>query len=339
MPRLIEYLRAEANRVLIVANPAAGSGANRQRVQELSDRLQLDGWHVETTSDLDLVTHRAAAGTDSRLRAVVAAGGDGTVAAVVNRTQADTPIAVLPLGTENLLGKYLHMLVTPQELCHAITHGATARLDAGLAGERIFLLMASCGFDADVVQRLHAGRTGNIRHLSYVKPIFDSIRTYRYPELRVSCEPLPVGSAVPRRASLAGGEAGGESGTTFIARWLFIVNLPRYAGGLRFVPAAVGTDGLLDVCGFQKGSLLHGLKYLSGVVRGRHLTWPDCHYVQTRRVRIESEANVPYQLDGDPGGRLPLDITILPARVRLVATEAWALYRGFRHPAHPADPA
>ncbi len=333
MSRPIEYLPATAHHVLIVVNPTAGSGANRDAVQELSARLRSDGWQVETTSDLDRLAERAAPGVDPTLRAVVVAGGDGTVAAVVNRTHADTPIAILPQGTENLLGKYLRLLVAPVQLCQAITHGATVRLDAGLAGNRVFLLMAGCGFDADVVQRLHARRTGNIRHLSYVKPIVDSIRNYQYPELRVSCEPPPTPWSDSPSAPTP---AGGEGRVSFVARWLFIINLPRYAGGLRFVPNAVGTDGLLDVCGFERGSLWHGLRYLRGVVAGRHLAWPDCCYVQTRRVRIESAEHVPYQLDGDPGGTLPLEITALPARVRLIATESWAQYRGFRHPPRAA---
>ena len=41
------------------------------------------------------------------LRGVVAAGGDGTVAEIVNRVPDGVPVTVLPLGTENLLAKYL----------------------------------------------------------------------------------------------------------------------------------------------------------------------------------------------------------------------------------------
>jgi diacylglycerol kinase family enzyme len=33
---------------------------------------------------------------------------------------------------------------------------------------------------------------------------------------------------------------------------------------------------------------------------------------------LTSEAEVPYQLDGDPGGILPLDLDILPGRLTLV---------------------
>jgi diacylglycerol kinase family enzyme len=47
-------------------------------------------------------------------------------------------------------------------------------------------------------------------------------------------------------------------------------------------------------------------------------------------LRIESDDAVPYQLDGDPGGVLPVEITILPQRVRLLVTESWAIKHGFQ---------
>ncbi len=48
--------------------------------------------------------------------------------------------------------------------------------------------MVGCGFDAEVVHRLHATRGGHISMWSYSKPIFESIRSYQYPELRAYCD-------------------------------------------------------------------------------------------------------------------------------------------------------
>jgi diacylglycerol kinase family enzyme len=317
MSRTTDYLPDSARRVLILVNPGAGSGARRTATEELVTCLREAGLDVAVTSERDQIARATAGGDAPQLRAVVAAGGDGTVAELVNRTPAETPIAILPLGTENLLAKYLHLRLTPPDLCSAIVRGATVRLDAGHADQRIFLLMAGCGFDADVVRRLHQKRKGHIHHWSYIKPILDTVRNYQYPPLHVQCE-----------TSSPGIGAGGPQ--SFKARWLFVVNLPRYAGGLRLAPQAVGTDGLLDVCGFERGSTWHLLRYLSGVIRGRHLSFADCRYLQATRLRIASDQEVYYQLDGDPGGRLPVEIGVLPERIRLVVRESWALSRGFR---------
>jgi diacylglycerol kinase family enzyme len=49
-------------------------------------------------------------------------------------------------------------------------------------------------------------------------------------------------------------------------------------------------------------------------------------------LRIESDEPVPYQLDGDPGGLLPVDVEVLPERLRLVVTPAAARACGFQLP-------
>jgi diacylglycerol kinase (ATP) len=275
------------------------------------------GLRVSIFPSIDELAEQAAARLAAgSLRAVVAAGGDGTISLVANRTPPGTPLAILPLGTENLLAKYMEVEADPQQLCRAIAAGCCAQLDAGQAGGRLFTLMAGCGFDADVVRRLHDGRTGHIHHLSYAKPILDAIRKYEYPELRVRYAPAEAGE-------------GAEPTEEIVARWVFVVNLPRYAGGLSFAPQASGTDGLLDVCTFKEGSLWSGLVYLSGVMLGQHEAMEDFGHVQTRRLTIESTGPAPYQLDGDPGGELPVEIGILPRRLTLLTSHPWAERNGF----------
>jgi YegS/Rv2252/BmrU family lipid kinase len=323
MPSTIHFLPDSAERILLVTNPHAGSRSRSALIDQLIHGLETDGFVVEIMTDLAELGVRTARTDASRIRAIIAAGGDGTVSEVVNRTTPATPVAVLPLGTENLLAKYLGIRQDVDQVRHVIGQGATVQLDAGRAGTRIFLLMAGCGFDAEVVRRLHQERTGHIHHLSYAKPILDSIRSYEYPELRVYCEPLSESPAdsQPHRDQ-----------PYISARWVFVVNLPRYAAGLQIVPDAVGTDGLLDVCTFKDGSLFSGLRYLSGILLGQHRSWGDCITQKARKLRIESVGDVPLQLDGDPAGRLPVEIESLPGRVKLIVGESWARRHGFAKP-------
>ena len=192
----------------------------------------------------------------------------------------------------------------------AIVAGCTIQLDAGEANGRLFTLMAGCGFDAEVVRRLHSERTGNIHHLSYAKPILDSIRNYDYPLLRVNY--------------VDGGERKTASG-----KWVFVVNLPRYAGGLNLAPGASGSDGLLDVCTFKEGSLWSGLLYLGEVMFGQHQLLEDFTQVRAAELQVESESPVPYQLDGDPGGELPMAVRSLPGRLRVIVSREWAEGNGY----------
>lgn len=295
-----------ARQVLISLNPKAGAKSGLPAVERLSKLLQEQGFQVETLTDIDELSNKAAQlFEEGKLRCVVSAGGDGTVALLANRLPREAPIAVLPLGTENLLSKHLQMRGDPEEVCRTICAGYAAKFDAGKAGDQVFLIMAGCGFDAEVVRRLHNERTGHIHQLSYAKPIWDSIQNYNYPELRVHCE-IPASETEAARSQL------------ITARWAFVVNLPRYAGGLQIAPHASGNDGLLDVCTFKDGSLWSGLRYLSGVVLGQHASWDDCVTVRASRVRIESAEPVPLQLDGDPGGFLPTEIEVLPDHLTLL---------------------
>jgi diacylglycerol kinase family enzyme len=267
---------------------------------------------VEVVDDIEYLAKNAEKSLrDGDLRAVVAAGGDGTAALVANHVPPEAPLALLPLGTENLLSKYLDVSADPQCVCDVIDRGITVQLDAGRADGRIFLLMVGCGFDAEVVRRMHAARTGHIHQLSYAKPLIDALRRYPYPTLRIRCDgPGADGSDLDVKAS-----------------WAFVVNLPRYAMGLNFAPDAIGTDGLLDVCTFRHGTLWRGLWYLSHVFFGSHRSLGGCTTARARRVRIEAETEVPYQLDGDPGGLLPVDIQVLPRRVNMLVPASWARRR------------
>jgi diacylglycerol kinase (ATP) len=292
--------------VLVVYNASAGSRRRGQLVDQLVAALakrELSGELVGDLNVLDDLVRRYRAADE--LRAVVAAGGDGTVAEIVNRTAADVPLSVYPLGTANLLATYFELNADPVALAATLAAGATARFDAGSANGRIFLSMVGCGFDAEVVDRMHRMRRGRpITTWSYARPILGAIGSYRYPRLRVIAE-----------------RDDGTPPTELTARWAFITNLPDYAGGLRLAPEAVGTDGVLDVCTFDHGSLWNGLKYLGFVKLGLHRALRDCQMTRAVRLRVESELPVSYQLDGDPGGLLPVDIQVLPERLTLVAPE------------------
>ncbi len=292
-----------ADHVLVSFNPKAGSGRRRRNVQQLVDLLQDRGLKTETLTSLDSVSDRATELlADGRLRAVVGAGGDGTIHALLNCLPEHAPLAMLPLGTESLLAKFHRQPRGARPLTKMLLDGHTRSFDAGRANGKLFLLMASAGFDAEVARRMHESRTGNITHLSYAWPILAAIRQYEYPPMKIEF-------------------ATNEETQTLEARFCFIFNLPQYGIGLKFTPEADGTDGLLNFCAFRGGSFWHGLKYLTAVSLGRHQRLKDCNTEVATRIRITSEVQVPYQVDGDPGGRLPLELDVLPRRVKLIVPD------------------
>ena len=169
--------------VVVSVNPNSGSSDQTSVVEALVQRLAGMGFEVRVLSDIEIVKSTVSELSDpsssnfdsgssssqaGQLRAVVAAGGDGTVSLLANSLPPQTPLAILPLGTENLLAKYLGLTADPDLIANMIAGGRTVRLDSGRANGRLFLVMASCGFDAEVVHRVHSQRKGHIRHLSLI---------------------------------------------------------------------------------------------------------------------------------------------------------------------------
>lgn len=319
-------MQVSGTHVLIAANPRSGASSGRAKVRELHAALEAAGFAVEVCESLELLSRRSCQLSQcGQLRAVVSAGGDGTAAAVVNLIPVGVPMVILPLGTENLLAKYLGLSSDIQTVAGAVRDGRLLRLDAGLAGGRLFLVMLGCGFDAEVVQELHAAREGHISRWTYSKPILRAVRNYQYPLIEVECDldAYCAADAAARSPGFAGSEIAGlgstpEAPLRFSTAWLFAFNLPRYAANLPFCPQADGSDGYLDLCSFARGGTLRGLSYLTYLWLGRHQSLSDFRHMKAKRFRLRSQGNVPYQIDGDPGGTLPLDVEVLPERLTLL---------------------
>jgi diacylglycerol kinase family enzyme len=315
----IERPAEESRGLLVSFSPKAGSRSTEKHARHIVAELETTGFRVRVTSDLaelaQLATEWQASGD---LRCVIACGGDGTAAVVRNHTPLDVPMLLVPLGTENLLGNYVAQSASQAAVRETVEQGVSIRLDLGqyrdsLEKNRFFLSMISAGFDSEVVRRLHERRRGNITRWSYVQPTLESIRSYEYPELQLYChdaEPAPE----PIRC-----------------RWAFGFNLPLYARGWQVAPDAVATDGQFDVCTFERGSVHNVARYLWHVMWKSHLRLTDANVCRCSRLRIESAAGgkVAYQVDGDLGGFLPVEVEVLPGQLRLMVMPDVARRLGF----------
>jgi len=54
----------------------------------------------------------------------------------------------------------------------------------------------------------------------------------------------------------------------------------------------------------------------------QHEKWSEAQYLSAKEITIDSKGkDVPYQIDGDPGGVLPLQISISPRRIQMLLTD------------------
>jgi len=305
----------KAEWVGVAANADSGRGRGRERVERLVSslgRMGLDAVVAWTPDERAALV--AASDDDPSCRCLVAAGGDGTVAALINERPA-RPITVLPAGTENLFARHFRVRPSPEDVAATIALCQVMPIDLGQTGDRRFALMAGIGFDADVVTRHHAarlGKAGNMRpthRAAYVEPVLRASFGYKFPALSITT----------------------NDGESFVGTTAFLFNLPRYALNLPIAPSAVGDDGLLDLVVFRDAGPLHALHYLWMVFRGLHLRRDGVSHRRVSQVCVASAEAVPVQLDGDPGGWVeahssapPWSVQVLPSALSVMVPEVYA---------------
>ena len=295
--------------VLIFGNPIAGRGQGQRIAKRLATHLSREGFDVRVSLKRPDLLERDEV-VRPHARAAIAIGGDGTLRAVADRLARECldascpvpPLLVVPLGTANLMGLHLGIRWNPATLESDVASVIRARkvvqLDAARANGTLFLLMAGVGFDAHVVHELARVRTGPISMASYLLPAALAVKGYKYPALTVHVDDRRVFSGTPAVA--------------------FVGNIPEYGTGFPILPHARSDDGLLDVCVLPCRSPVELVQLFLKAAAGEHLSGEGVVYLKGKHVRIESEHNVPVQLDGDAGGHTPLDIDLLPVRLPFI---------------------
>jgi diacylglycerol kinase family enzyme len=293
--------------VTVVANPASGRG----RALALADRFCVElGRRGGVPVRLPLDASRAdfdvaCAGS----RAIVLVGGDGTVRSFASRMAGGSiPVAIVPTGTENLAAREFGFRCRTRTLLDAIERGrercvdlGSLRTDAGVVHD--FVVMASAGFDADVVAELDSYRRGPIARWSYLAPI-----------LRLAGRWVPPG--VQATADGAGAERGGLAG----AGQFVVANSRQYAVRLDPCRDADPADGQLDAvlmpCSSWRSLVGWAIRLsmtsraVSGLPGGRAPAWTVAFDRPTR-----------LQADGDPvpgGPVLGVQVSVRPGALRLV---------------------
>lgn len=288
--------------VAVVANPFSGAGPNQQLVARLTKALEEHGLPHRVLWD---PRQRTEVLQDPRWQAsckcIVVAGGDGTVGGVINETCA-IPIAVLPMGNENLFGRQFKFW-KPERIAAAVARGRLRAVDLGSVDDRLFCVMATVGLDADVVDRVTRWRVRGeklrrVTRLSYTKPILDSVLRYKYPPVELVAD-----------------------GRVYRGAHAMVFNMDQYATGLHFTPDALHDDGRLHWVVFEKPGMLRGLWYFANVfMRSRHLALPDVHVgsAETIELRTVDGNDAPVQVDGDPAARTPVTVRVVPRALRVV---------------------
>ena len=102
------------------------------------------------------------------------------------------------------------------------------------------------------------------------------------------------------------------------ATTVLVGNVKNYGGPFQITHKAACDDGLLDVCFVTGKSFWSWARYVWGMFRRRLDTYSDVQYWRAREIVLESDQEVPVQMDGDFCGTLPVQIHVVPKRTALL---------------------
>jgi len=282
----------------VLFNPVAGR-RKRRRLDALIAAIGRHGCIVmlrETAGPGD-ASRLAGAVTRAEADVLVVAGGDGTINEAVNGRPADgPPVAILPMGTANLLARELGLPSAVEGLARMVVYGPEEPAWPARVDERLFLLMAGAGFDAHVVARLPPGLKRVLGKGAYV---LTSLRLlvggFAYPAYEVDIDGMSC-----RAASV-------------------IVAKGHYYAGRYVCARAASVDRPdLQVCLFERPGRVQTIRYALGLLLGRLQKMAGYRVVPARRVAIRAPAGDPLQIDGDAAGALPTVLECASAPVPLV---------------------
>lgn len=300
---------ASPPRTLVLWNSRAGRAAEAAEAHALFQSFRNVVVH-ETQSNRE-AGDLAQTAAQQEFNRVVAAGGDGTVNAVVNglvKGGADVSLAVLPIGTANDFALTLGMpeeLTQAAEICLA---GETRRLDVvefqTKDSSRYFANVAAGGNSDHVTRCLTSElkeRWGAFCYLRGAIEVLGDLATY---QARVrfddSDEVLELGL------------------------WnVIIANGRTNAGHLAVAPRANPEDGLIDVILIRDGTTADLAGVMARFLTSDYLDSPQVHFRQVRCVAIHSTPPMGYSFDGEAIDQEPILFRCVPGALAMVTGPAY----------------
>jgi diacylglycerol kinase family enzyme len=246
---------------LLVGNPTAQSGKNKERIERALDLLQNAGISAELLPTLpEGRTIRAVRDALDRggWSTVIAMGGDGTFREVAaglygSRRREEVALAMLPTGTANDQGKSVGLEATPEALARnvdVIRAAHETRLDAGIytSGDRAptcFFDSAGWGLSARVLAQRNVDRKV-VEGLGPLKEIYRDHAVYAGAFLKTFLESYVVDDKLTVEATLDGERVVLDGLTDLVVK-----NTRVYAGAWVLDRTSRHDDGVFELVPFR----------------------------------------------------------------------------------------
>lgn len=317
------------SKIAAIVNPHSAGGKTGRRWPQIASQIQLRLGPITTVFTkkqghaMQLTRELLSQGFDM----IVGVGGDGTFNEIVNGfIDADHPVdpeacmGIIPAGTggdfqrmfgfssQNRTGDAIETLATGEP--HAIDIGKVSFMTArGKAEERYFVNLVSFGMGGAVAARSRNFLTPFGGRMAFLWATVCVLLSYRGKKIRLSVN-------------------GDRESSAYCVTNVAIGNGRFHGGGMHPCPTAVLDDGVLEITVIEYMNMFRLLRDIRVLYSREIYTHPKIRHLRGARIEVLSTEKTWIEVDGEPLGRLPLVIKVLPRILPVMMNKHSALREG-----------
>jgi diacylglycerol kinase (ATP) len=298
---------ADHDKVIIILN---GISRKKKKFYEeilpgLSNKYSVDVWETQYADHAIRLGKEA---SQLNPKAILAAGGDGTLNQALNGimlgpSPATCGLGVIPLGTGNDFARMENIRPNPESIIEKI-EGRGKLTDIGRVnctnekGEpatRYFINVASLGMGPAVVRRLFSSDRSLGPTLTYLKAITQTFFSHQPEEVEVKADQWTW------RGKL---------------RVLAIANGQSFGNAMYIAPDAQPDDGLFSTFIAEEIPLLKFLWLLQAIKSKKKIKDGKIRYDHATKLSLSSPEKCGIETEGELAGMLPATVEIIPNAIR-----------------------
>jgi diacylglycerol kinase (ATP) len=295
----------------MIVNPASANGRTAQQWPEIAREAGERGLQVEVrlTEGPGHATQLAADAVAEGAELVLAVGGDGTVSEIANGMACApaTDLAVVERGSGCDFIRTFGISKKTDRALDVAAGGTVRTIDLGRASytapdgsptTSYFANIASAGLTGVAADRVNRSGKPLGATVAFAWAAVATFATYRNSRFRVEID----GEVLEQICNNA-----------------IVANCRYFAGGMKILPDADPSDGLLDVLVWGDVSKVDLALNLHKLYRGTHVGHPKATIRRARRVVVTPETPLPIEVDGEQPGITPATFDVVPSALRLRA--------------------
>ncbi len=291
-------------KVKMIINPSSGRQSMESRIDYLCKLLLDEGYILGKffTKEKDDAMFETIKACKEDWDIVIVSGGDGTINEVakgIAQSSRKIPVAILPSGTVNDFANYMNIPARISDFFDMIKREQVIDIDLGKIEDNYFVNVAAGGLLTNVGYQVQPEAKAILGRLAYY---FEGVKE------------LVIQGLEPINVSFQSKEYTSEDKIL-----LFLISNSSSIGGFKkLAPDADVLDGLLDVLIIKDSDVAELANIFFNVLTGEHINHPNVVYFKTNEIKISANREIPIDIDGEYGGKLPANFQVIPKGMKLL---------------------